>query len=157
MPVRPTVKTFFFQLHSGTLPVKPWLQEKGLFVPWSINCLLCRKPETVEHIFLDCWDAVFLWDILQRTLKKDLPLTNYGIRFLSVDNEGGVPYDMFMLLGLHSLWRTRMAVRNADVNPRQAREYLIESAIYVREVYETLTEKPEWVPILDRLVSMKQF
>lgn len=50
-----------------------------------------------------------------------------------------------------------MAVRNADVNPRQAREYLIESAIYVREVYETLTEKPEWVPILDRLVSMKQF
>lgn len=98
-----------------------------------------------------------MWDILQRTLKKDLPLTNYGIRFLSVDNEGGVPYDMFMLLGLHSLWRTRMAVRNADVNPRQAREYLIESAIYVREVYETLTEKPEWVPILDRLVSMKQF
>lgn len=33
MPVKPSTKSFFFQLHSGTLPVKPWLQEKGIFVP----------------------------------------------------------------------------------------------------------------------------
>lgn len=103
MPVKPSFKLFFFQLHCGVLPVKPWLVEKGLFVPWSTNCVLCKKPETTEHIFLDFWDAVFLWDILQRTLKKDLPLTEQGMRFLPIENEGGSPYDMFMLLGLHSL------------------------------------------------------
>lgn len=33
MAVRPAVKTFFFKLHSGTLPVKTWLHDKGIFVP----------------------------------------------------------------------------------------------------------------------------
>lgn len=86
MSVRPSMKSFFFQLHTGTLPVKPWLQEKGIFVPWSTNCLICRKPETIDHMFLHCTDAVFHWDVLQRTLKKELPISPYGIRFLSVDS-----------------------------------------------------------------------
>lgn len=80
MPVRPSVKTFFFQLHCGVLLVKTWLEERGLFVPWSTNCLLCKKAETVEHVFIECWDAVFHWAILQRTLKKDLPVNPRGIR-----------------------------------------------------------------------------
>nr|XP_050033281.1 uncharacterized protein LOC126529855 [Dermacentor andersoni] len=125
MNVKPGTKTFFFKLHSGTLPVKQWLADKGLYVPWTTNCLLCKTPETVEHVFLYCWDAVIHWDILQRTLKKDLPITSYGIRFLSVDNEDGVPYDMFMLIALHSIWQTRMAVRNADLHARPVRENFI--------------------------------
>lgn len=139
------------------LPVKPWLEEKGFFIPWSINCHLCKRPETIEHVFLECWDAIFLWDILQRTLKKDFPLTAHGIRFLPVENEGGVPYDMFMLLGLHSLWRTRTGVHNADAKVRPARDYFIESAAYVREVYHALSEPPDWVLLLDRLVCLKRF
>lgn len=157
MPVKPSFKSFFFKLHCGALPVKPWLEERGLFVPWSINCLLCKKPETIEHIFLDCWDAVFLWDILQRTLKKDLPLTPHGIRFLPLVNEGGVPYDLLMLLGLHSLWRTRTGVNNADIKVRPAREYFIESVAYIREVYRALSEPPDWISILDGLVCLKSF
>lgn len=58
--VPPGVKTFFFKLHTGTLPVKTWLEQRGMFVPWGVNCLLCNKPETVEHVFIDCWDAVFI-------------------------------------------------------------------------------------------------
>lgn len=88
MPVRSSAKTFFFQLHSGTLLVKPWLQSKGFFVPWSVNCIICKKPETIEHIFLDCHDSVFLWDVLKRTLKKDLPLSPFGIRFLPCADTG---------------------------------------------------------------------
>ncbi|CAN7939388.1 unnamed protein product [Ixodes hexagonus] len=91
MPVPPCVKTFFFKLHSGVLPVKTWLDDKGLFVPWGVNCFLCQKPETVEHVFLDCWDGVFFWDVLQRTLKKEFPLDPYGIRFLAVEDENGIP------------------------------------------------------------------
>lgn len=157
MPVRASVKSFFFQLHSGTLPVKPWLQEKGLFIPWNINCRICSKPETIEHIFLDCSDAIFHWDILQRTLKKDLPIHPFGIRFLNVGDTGGVPLDMFMLISMHSLWRTRMADRNADPNARPAREYFIESMVCLREVYRTLSEPPEWLPLLDDLVQLKMF
>lgn len=114
MPIRP-VKSFFFKLHTNTLPVKAWLDQKGIFVPWTINCLLCKKPETIEHVFIDCWDPIFHWDILQRTLNKQLPITPYGIRFLPVKCNEGIPFDMLMLLGLHSLWQTRMAVRHADV------------------------------------------
>lgn len=158
MPIRSSVKTFFFMLHSGTLPVKPWLQEKGLYVhPWTLDCRLCKKPETIEHIFLDCWDAVFHWDILQRTLKKELPLTPYGIRYLPVVNNDGVPYDMFMALSLHAMWKTRMAVENADKDARTTIEYFIESVAYIREVYKTKPEQPEWLPMLDVLARFKKF
>lgn len=157
MSVRPSVKTFFFKLHSGTLPVKPWLQEKGLFVPWTVNCLLCRKPETIDHIFLDCWDAIFHWDILQRTIKKDLPLTPRGIRFLTVENEGGVPYDMFMALSLHAMWKTRMAVQHADVDVRSVRENFIESVAYIRDVLKAQDEQPLWFTLLNDLVTLKRF
>ncbi|XP_072142056.1 uncharacterized protein [Dermacentor andersoni] len=157
MPVRPSVKSFFFQFHTNTLPVKPWLDEKGLSVPWSVNCLLCRKPETVEHIFLDCWDAVFHWDIVQRTLKKDLPITPYGIRFLPTLNEDKVPYDMFMLVSLHRLWKTRMAVRHAEINARPVREYFIESICHIKELYNFQKEKPTWLSVMTELANFKRF
>lgn len=156
MPVRPAVKTFFFKLHSNTLPVKTWLQDKGIFVPWTTNCLLCKKPETIEHAFLDCWDAIFHWDILQRTLKKELPLNPYGIRFLPVDNQD-VPYDMFMLLGLHSLWKTRMQMRHAEIDIRSSREHFIESVVYIRECIRAQPEPPEWAALLDDLAKLKKF
>uniref|UniRef100_G3MTV2 Reverse transcriptase zinc-binding domain-containing protein n=1 Tax=Amblyomma maculatum TaxID=34609 RepID=G3MTV2_AMBMU len=148
MPVRPSAKTFLFKLHSNTLPVKTWLNEKGIFVPWTTNCLLCKKPETIEHVFLQCWDAVFLWDVLQRTIKKELPLTPYGIRFLPVQNDDA-PYDLIMLLGLHSLWKTRMQVRHADINTRSARENFIESAVYIRETFRMQQDPPQWQSLFD--------
>ncbi|KAM7281618.1 uncharacterized protein ISCGN_006117, partial [Ixodes scapularis] len=82
---------------------------------------------------------------------EDLPLDPYGIRFLPLETEGGVPYDFFMLLGLHSLWRTRTEVNNADVKIRPAGDHLIESAAYIREVYRGLQEPPDWVSLLDEL------
>lgn len=69
MCMPPNVKTFFFKLHTGTLPVKTWLEERGMYVPWGSSCLLCNKPETIERVFIDCKNAIFFWDILQRTLK----------------------------------------------------------------------------------------
>lgn len=157
MPVRANTKSFFFKLHTGTLPVKPWLRSKGLFVPWSDNCLICNKEETVEHIFLDCHDARFLWDILQRTLKKELPITAFGIRFLPCAEPDGVPVDMLMLLCMQSVWRTRMAVRNADVDARSAMYYFTENVNYTSEVLKLLSDPPNWLSVLDSLASMKPF
>lgn len=34
-----------------------------------------------EHAFIECSDAVFFWDELRRTLKKDLLITSVGIRY----------------------------------------------------------------------------
>lgn len=50
-----------------------------------------------------------------------------------------------------------MDVRNAEVNPRQARDYFIESVIHLKEVFGMLSEQPEWLPVLERLVVMKEF
>lgn len=116
---------FFFKLHADSLPVKTWLVGRGVFVPWGENCFLCKAPESVEHVFLDCWDAIFFWDVLQRTLKKDLPLTTRGIRFLSVETDP-MPYDLIMLLDLQAIWKCRMAVRHADLDARPVRQYFVE-------------------------------
>ncbi|MDD9361339.1 MAG: reverse transcriptase domain-containing protein, partial [Anaplasma sp.] len=158
MCVPPTVKSFFFKLHSGTLPVKPWLREKGLFVPWSVDCFLCKTPETIEHIFIYCWDAVFLWDILQRTLKKDLVITHETIRFLPVEEGSTVPYDLFMVLGLFSLWKTRMELRHADLHIKPARIHFIDVVTQVQSVYcRTPDTAPDWAHLFEALKNMKDF
>lgn len=157
MPIKPHVKSFFFKLHTNTLPVKTWLHDKGIFVPWTVNCMLCKKPETMEHVFIDCWDPIFHWDILQRTIKKELPITPHGIRYLPVENDGDIPYDMIMVLSLHSIWKTRMAVRHADVDPHTVRENFIEHVVYMREIYRAQPQPPDCVGLLDELIAFKKF
>lgn len=148
------VKTFFFKLHTNTLPVKTWLEEKGHYLPWGTNCLICKKPESIEHVFLDCWSAVFFWDIMQRTIKKELPLTPHGIRYLTTGHDS-IPYDTFFLLGLHSIWRNRMAVRNCDINPRTVNSYFTENVSKLREVFKKLGYEDELLFLMDALVKMK--
>lgn len=157
MHVAPGVKTFFFKLHTGTLPVKTWLEDRGLFVPWGTQCLLCAKAETIEHVFIDCWSGIFFWDILQRTLKKDLPLDPHGIRYLPVHNDDGLPYDLVMLLGLHSIWQTRTAAHNADVVIKPVRDYFCESVSRFLEVQKEEKDVPEWVSRMEPLLHMPKF
>ncbi|CAN7998450.1 unnamed protein product [Ixodes hexagonus] len=69
-----------------------------------------------------------------------------GVRYLPVENEGGVPFDLVMLLGLHSIWRSRMAVRHADSDVpsvREAGEYFRESIISFVEVHKAQHSVPE--------------
>ncbi|CAN7990459.1 unnamed protein product [Ixodes hexagonus] len=159
MHVQPTVKSFFFKLHTNTLPVKTWLKDKGMFVPWGVHCFLCQKPETIEHVFLECWDALFFWDVLQRTLKKDLPLTPHGIRFLNteVQTDDMIPLDLVMLIGLHSIWKSRMAVRHADVNVGPVRKYFAQTVCELTAVHKTRISPPEWLPIFEELKALKDF
>lgn len=57
MYMPPHVNTFLFKLHSGTLPVKVWMDKRVIYVPWTADCLLWKKREAIEHVFLCCWDA----------------------------------------------------------------------------------------------------
>ncbi|CAN7948889.1 unnamed protein product [Ixodes pacificus] len=52
MVVPTGTKTFFFKLHSGTLPVKTWLNERGLFVPWGIIAFYARSQRRSNTCFL---------------------------------------------------------------------------------------------------------
>lgn len=151
------VKTFFFKLHTGTLTVKPWMAEKGFFVPWGTHCIICRKEETIEHVFLECWDAVFLWDVLQRTIKKEFPLDGYGIRYLPIESDDGTPFDLIMLIALHSIWKCRMAVRHADLDARPARQYFKESIRNFVQEKKMLECSPEWLSRVELLLAMKEF
>lgn len=157
MAIPPGIKTFFFYLHTNTLPVKVWLEQKNIFVPWGVHCFLCKKSETIEHVFLDCWDALLFWDVLQRTIKKELPLTPQGIRFLPVDKDGETPVDFIMVLGLHAIWQSRMAVRHADVDARPVWMYFVETVRRLNSVYATLKCPPDCVSVLNVLENMRNF
>lgn len=106
---------------------------------------------------MHCWEGVYFWDVLQRAIKKDLPLDPHGIRFLNVENEEGVPYDAIMLLGLHSLWRARMAGYHFDKDARPARAYFRESIDWFLSVQKALPEPPDWLPRVDNLVTLPEF
>lgn len=81
MYVPSRTKSFFFKPHYSTLPIKTWLQERGVFVARSGDCGLCKRPEGIEHIFRECWDTVFFWDVLKRTLKIVLLINISSIHF----------------------------------------------------------------------------
>ncbi|KAG0430797.1 hypothetical protein HPB47_022362 [Ixodes persulcatus] len=74
LPVPATSKDFFVRLHLGVLPVKVWLDDRGLFVPWSTNCDLCGANETLPHVFVECSNAYLFWDEMRKDLGVDFPI-----------------------------------------------------------------------------------
>ncbi|CAN7990466.1 unnamed protein product [Ixodes pacificus] len=157
MPVKPGVKTFFFKLHTGTLSLRTYLEEKGMFVFWGTICYTCKVPETIEHVFLHCGEGVFFWDVLQKTLRKDFLLDRHGIRFLAIDNDEGVPFDLIMHLGLHSLWLSRTARLHNDADAQPARMYLRQSVVAYVEGVKTQATAPDWLSRIEPLVMLKEF
>lgn len=155
MPLSPCTKTFFFKLHSETLPVKTWLHKKGIFVS-TVNCRLCDVPETIEHCFISCKDAILFWDVLQRTLKKDFILNHHTIRYLIAPHGEDVPFDMFFLIGLHSLWKTRMLDRNAEPVV-SAKFHYAQMIGHLKDMYDLTEFQPDWYHLLLRCLSLPPF
>lgn len=154
MLVPPGVKTFFFKLHTGTLTIKTWMEEKGLFVPWGTHCFLCKRPETVEHVFLECWNGVFLWDVLQRTLKKDFPLDPYGIRFCRSTMKGEFLLTVLCSCvctasGGHELPCVTLTLMCAK---HKTTFVSVISFVEAHKVHQCI---PDWLPLIEGLVTMK--
>lgn len=142
MCVSPCTKSFFFRLHTGTLPVKTWLVELGMFVPWSSNCHWCGVPGTVDHCFIVCKDAIFLWEVFQRAVRKSVHMNSHSLRFLPVPFEEVVPLDMFILLGLHSMWTCRMMYRN-EGKPICSSSNFKDELMRVRSIYQHQQLEPD--------------
>lgn len=158
--VPPVNKSFFFFLffNSGILSVKPWLRGNRLFDAWSADCPLCNMPETIERVLIYCWDEVFVWDILQRKLKKICVYNpRETIRFRPVDDSNTVPYDLFILHGSFSLWKTRTEFRLADSHINSARVHLIEEVTQVQSVHwKTADSAPYWAQLFEELKHTKE-
>lgn len=103
MLLSPSTETFFVTLHSA---VKAWRHSQNVFVS-SVNGRLCDVPETIEHCFINCKDAILFWDVLRRTLRKDFELTRYGIRYLDhiTRSKWFAIWLFFFLIALRSLWK----------------------------------------------------
>lgn len=134
MTVYAGVKTFFFKLHTRTLPVLIRLGDMTVYLPREKDCRPSKKPGNVEQVLFDCWDLVFFWGVLQRTLRKEMPLAQNGSHFFEVGHND-IPYDVFFFLGLHTILRSRMAVRNSDMNARPIVYYFAGNICKLREVY----------------------
>lgn len=87
-------------------------------------------------------------------MKKELPVDAYGIRFLPVRGNN-VPYDLFTLLGLYSIWRSRMDIRNAEPQARSVNAYFVEQITKLREVLEHRGASDEMICMLDTLKQLK--
>lgn len=155
MYIPPNSKTFFYKLHSETLAVNTWLERKGIFIP-SVNCRLCDVPETIEHCFVSCKDATLFWDVLQRALKKRFVINSHTIRYLLPAALDEVPYDMFFLMGMHSLWKTRMQDRNAEPTTSSSAHF-IQMAIHLKNIYDELDFRPDWYSVLENCLTSPLF
>lgn len=103
--VRPSVITFFFELHSGTVPVKIWLYDKEIFMRWKTKCLFMKEAWEYWPRFRTMLGSNLFWDVLQRTIKNELPFLNpSGTRLLPVENSD-VPCELIILPCLHRLWK----------------------------------------------------
>lgn len=136
MYISASAKSFFFRLHTGTLPVKAWLHERGIFVPWTTNCCWCNSAETIDHCFITCTDAVFFWEVFQRAFKKEVFVNSYSIRFMPVPCNVPIPLDMFMLVGMHCMWKARVEFKCGG--PRRCSWTLFQKDVeLIRAVYES--------------------
>lgn len=64
---------------------------------------------------------------------------------------------MFMLLGLHSIWESRVATRHADINAREASEHFRGNMdVLLDEVHKAWECVPEWIPYVEPLLAIKR-
>lgn len=85
MLVAQGVKTFFFNVHSSTFPVETWLEDRRLFVACSTHYHVCSEPDTIKHVFMDCWSGGFFLGHIAKSLEKRITVNStYDIHFLSV-------------------------------------------------------------------------
>lgn len=94
-------KTFFFKLHSGTLPVRTFVEERRFYMPWGSHFLICNQAETIYQVFPRWWEGVYIWSGLQMTIKKQFPLHPHEIRYLPIENDDGLPFYLIMVNALH--------------------------------------------------------
>lgn len=68
-----------------------------------------------------------------------------------------MPYDLIMAVGLHAIWRSRMAVRHADPNELTVSKYFAQNVTMLYEVYKLQDPDLEWLQVLEELCTFDVF
>lgn len=124
---------------------------------------MLRGRQTVHHVkcpkqlFIHCWDAVFIWNVLQRTLKKDIGITTYTIPFLPVSSKNTFSFDLVMPVALYSMRKPRLDIRNENLYLNIVRIHFIDLVSRIKSVYDIQELVPEWSPLFSSLTDIKQF
>lgn len=144
------ITTSLFGLNSiGVLAVKTWQEDKGYTFHSSFNVFCTKKKRVNRTCVLKCWDGLFFWDVPQRK-NKHFPLDAYGIWFLPIDSDDGVPCDLIMVLALNGIWKSRMAIRHLDIDAKRSKGYFSESIQLIFHVRGAQADRPEccqwWKP-----------
>ncbi|CAN7996737.1 unnamed protein product, partial [Ixodes pacificus] len=108
LPVPTSSKDFFVRFHVEVLPVKVWLDKKGFFVPWSLNCALCGATETLHHVFVECSNAYLFWAELKCLFTVEFEIVWNVFKWLCLESEEHSPtvLRVLVVLGLHAIWRS---------------------------------------------------
>ncbi|CAN7987340.1 unnamed protein product, partial [Ixodes hexagonus] len=154
LPVPATTKDFFVRLHLEVLPVKTWLDARGIFVPWSTNCDLCGASETLQHVFVECSNAYLFWDELKVEFGQVFEIEWHTFKYLDIggdDNSDVTP--AIVLLGLQSIWLSRTAMVECHTDARPTWDYLISRLRWLLSIAagEEYPEGREWQLIENRL------
>lgn len=136
--------------------MKTWLRSRDIFVS-SVDCPLRDVPETIEHCFISCRDAILFWDVLQRTLQKDFVLNPHSVRYLLPASCNDVAFDMLLLIGMHSLWKTRMLQRNAEPIISSTAHFIKMVTSAKRCIVRANQSQQEWYTALVRCLSLPLF
>ena len=102
------IKIFMWYLKRGVILTKDNLARRN----WQGDklCSLCHLPETIQHLFFDCYNAKFLWRAIH-ILYGIVPPTSINVLFDSWSKQGNKNLNMLLLTAasalLWALWISR--------------------------------------------------
>lgn len=121
--------------------MKTWEEAKGFLVPWNVNCALCPEKETLQHVFMYCSNAQLFWAKLRAVLKVDLYPTWRNMKFLDLEEcENSQCFEMLLLIGLYSIWRSRTDHLLVLKFGKPAWRYFVEGFMYGDDIISATEE-----------------
>lgn len=155
LPVPTSSKDFFTKLHCEVLPVKQWLQGKGFFVPWTMNCPFCVELETLQHVFITCKGAMYFWADLRLHTSVEIDPDWHAIKYLVLrGKEIDDVLAVLVVLGLHSIWRARVDYVECKEEIHPAWWHFQNKLRWTLSVVNrTTTEKVRWRDLEKRILG----
>lgn len=127
------IKIFMWYLKRGVVLTKDNLARRN----WNGNkaCCFCSKPETIQHLFVECHYAKILWRAIHLVLGIP-PLVNIELLFNNWSKQGGHKHNILLLTGAAaicwSIWLTRNDTVFNNCKPKTFLQVLFRGTYWLR-------------------------
>ena len=104
---------------------------------WNGNkaCYCCNKPATIQHLFVECHYAKFLWRAIHLVLGIP-PLVNIELLFNNWSKQGGHKHNILLLTGAATIcwliWLTRNDTVFNNCRPKISLQVLFRGTHWLR-------------------------